>query len=633
LANGQPNTIIGDICLAYHGAAEPRVTLFQARTFSQKPTMSEPIDFGTSGDDRKLLPSLTLTQWVIFALLAAVLAAANIYTTLLIGWGDTGSIVAVLASVVLLGAFSRDRPSVHVLNLGQTMASAGGSVGFAVASYASVHVVQPDFHPSTPILVLIFFAMGMLGAMVGSSVRRYMVRHFFPSGTACAVIQTSVARVVGPGERNRPVWMLKLWGGISAVLTIPTKISISSEGHAIFRDITLIGSRNIAIGVDPLYYGIGIVVGPRVGLGMVIGALAVPYLIQDSLADTALQSEIGDWVKWIAIAVLTLPTFATIVYAYLFRTPAVIPPGFEPGRTQYTAPASRVFVYGTLGVASAVAIAVSAQAIFGLPWHISVITMVIAWPLCIVNGRVAGDTDINPVRLVAIVLLSAFFWMFSDNSGTVIAMLGMAVVGGTLAAVAVDMMQDYRTGYLVDANPTHQTTVQFFGTLFGALASVPILYLLLSQLGIGPDSALPAPGAQVWAAMAQAMAGGFDPSNALLWAIVLTSLVGCGYAYLTVWPKTAPWMPSIFGIGIGMLIGMPGAAAILIGGLMKWVVAMVYRQGKQGEMLDEAIQRAGNDTMLAGSSVFAAGAVVSIAILLVKTALDAAGYPLFDIAH
>ena len=81
------------------------------------------------------------------------------------------------------------------------------------------------------------------------------------------------------------------------------------------------------------------------------------------------------------------------------------------------------------------------------------------------------------------------------------------------AVVAVDMMQDYRTGYLVDANPTHQTTVQFFGAFFGALASIPVLYLLLGQLGIGPDSALPAPGAQVWAAMAQAMAGGFEPSG------------------------------------------------------------------------------------------------------------------------
>lgn len=601
-------------------------------------TDSSEVDFGTSGDDRKFLPSLTISEWVVFAFLAAVLAAVNIYTTLLIGWGDTGSIIAVLASVVLLGFISRKRPSVQVLNLGQTMASAGGSVGFAVASYAAVHIVRPDFDPPAWALIGMFFTMGVLGAMIGSSVRRYMVRYFFPSGTACAVIQISVSRVVAPGERNRPVWMLKVWGGIAALLTLPTKISLSIGGPGIFGDIMLSRERNIGIGVDPLYYGIGIVVGPRIGLGMVIGALAVPFLISDGLISsglvgTELATETGDWVKWIAIAVLTLPTFATIVFAYFFRTPAVIPPGFQPGRTSYRSPARRAFVYGTLGTLAALAIAWLAQAVFELPWHICVITMAIAWPLCVVNGRVTGDTDINPVRLVAIVLLSGFFWLFSGGDSAAIAMLGMAVVGGTLASVAVDMMQDYRTGYLVDANPTHQTTVQFVGVLFGAIAAIPVLNLLRGQLGIGPGSALPAPGAVVWSSMAKAMTGGFEPSNALVWAIVLTSVLGSLYAYLTVWPKTARWMPSIFGVGIGLLIGVPGSAAIFLGGVIKWVTTLVYRSGKTGTDLEDANQAATNDTMLAGASVFAAGAVVSIAVVLVKTVLDTMGIDLFDIAH
>ena len=55
-------------------------------------------------------------------------------------------------------------------------------------------------------------------------------------------------------------------------------------------------------------------------------------------------------------------------------------------------------------------IAVCAQSVFNLPWYITLITIAIAWPLCVVNGRVTGDTDINPVRLVAIVLLSGLFW-------------------------------------------------------------------------------------------------------------------------------------------------------------------------------------------------------------------------------
>ena len=595
--------------------------------------VSESVEFGSSGSDTSFFPSLTGLQWIVFALLAAVLAAANIYTTLLIGWGDTGSIIAVLAAAVLLGVISRQRASVQVLNLGQTMASAGGSVGFAVANYAAVYIVQPDFTASTGELVVMFFAMGLLGAIIGSSVRKYMVRYFFPSGTACAVIQTSVARVVEPGERNRPLWLLKLWGGVAALLTVPTKISFNAEGTALLRDIIFNPTRGLGIGVDPLFYGIGIVVGPRIGLGMLIGALSVPFLISANLSGTPLEPETGDWVKWLAIAILTLPTFATIVFAYWFRTPASVPEGFHPGRTTYAVPAGRTTAAVVLGLAAGSVIGFCAERIFGLPWYVCAITVAIAWPLCVVNGRVTGDTDINPVRLVAVVLLSGFFWLFSDDAGAVIAMLGMAVVGGTLASVAVDMMQDYRTGFLVDANPTHQTAVQLVGTLFGAVAAIPMLMLLLNQLGIGEGSALPAPGGQVWAAMAEAMAGGFDPSTALLWAITLTSIVGVGYAYLTVWPRTAGWMPSIFGIGIGMLVGVPASAAIFVGGLLKWVVTLFYTMGKVGDDRTTAAHEAGNDTMLAGASVFAAGAVVSIAVILIKTVLDAVGLSLFQIAH
>ena len=52
--------------------------------------------------DTRLLPSLSFGEWATFTLLAGVVAAANIDTTLLIGWGGTGSIIAVLASVLVL---------------------------------------------------------------------------------------------------------------------------------------------------------------------------------------------------------------------------------------------------------------------------------------------------------------------------------------------------------------------------------------------------------------------------------------------------------------------------------------------------------------------------------------------------
>ncbi len=583
------------------------------------------------------LPSLHPMEWAIFAVLAALLAAANIYTTLLIGWGDTGSIIAVLLSVVLLHVVRPGKPSVHTLNLGQTMVSAGGSIGFAVASYAAVRIIRPEFAPSEPVLIVLFAAMGVLGAMIGTTVRKNMVRYFFPSGTACAVIQRVITTPVAPGERNRPVFLLKVWGGIASLLTIPVKLTSTPGGHGWLHDVT-IGTRGVGIGVDPLYYGIGLVVGPRVGIGMLLGALSVPFLFEDMLEGTAHADAVGDWVKWAAIAVLTLPTFATIVFAYMFRQPPVVPPGFTPGATTYTPPASRALLYGVAAIVTSVAIGWAGQQVFDMPWWVAAIAIGVAFPLCVVNGRVAGDTDINPVRLVAIVMLSGFFWLITDrfapgSAEGSIAMLGMAVVGGTLAAVAVDMMQDYRTGYLVDADPVHQTSVQFVGSVIGAVAAIPVLGMLVGKLGIGEGSSLPAPGAQVWAAMAEAMMGGFEPTEALIQLIIWVSILGSGYAFLTVWPVTARWMPSIFGIGIGMLVGIPTSFGIFLGGVLKVVVTAFYTGGRApGPERDEALELAGNDTMLAGASVFAVGAILSILLIFLTELLAKFDVPVY-MAH
>ena len=320
----------------------------------QHPPSSGDSSNGSSEVKSSLVPRLGPIEWFTFAALAGLIACANIYTTLLIGWGDTGSIVAVLASVLFLGILGSKRPSVYTLNLGQTLVSAGGSVGFAVASFASVYVADAEFSAPWYQLVPMFAALGMFGALVGTSVRKQMVKYYFPSGTACAVIQRAVTKELQPGERNKPVYMLKLWGSIASIATIPTLIAARKGGDAILQTIHIKTGWNrlpqFDIGVEPLYYGIGLVVGPRVGLGMLIGALATPLAIAWPLDVHGMTDQTGDWVKWAAIAVLTLPTFVTIVFAYFYRTPQPVPTQFNPGQTKYIAPDSRKILYGVIAV-------------------------------------------------------------------------------------------------------------------------------------------------------------------------------------------------------------------------------------------------------------------------------------------
>ncbi len=559
-------------------------------------------------------PRLSVAEWLTFAVLAAVLSVTNIYTTLLTGWGDGGSIIAVLASVLILKVFSRQMAGLQVLNLGQTMVSAGGTMGFSVCAYAAVRMLEPDWKPNLAVMVIMFAAMGVLAAQVGASVRKYMVKYFFPSGTACAVIQRSVT--AEGDEAKRPVRMLAIWGSLSSLLTIPVKITFKKGGGALLHDLSFGSGYGLA--VEPLLYGIGIVVGPRIGLGMILGALSGMLLIKPNVAPEVA----GDWIKWAAIAVLTLPTFATIGFAYLFRTPAVIPSGFDPGHVEHPRYAKERQVHGVLGFAALITTAITAQMLFDLSWVATALTVAVSWPLCVMNGRVTGDTDINPVRLVAIVLLTVFAWFVS---GGAIALLGMAIIGGTLAGMAVDMMQDFRTGFLVDANPAHQTSVQLVGSLIGALVAVPFIVFIDAKLGFGEGSALPAPGAQIWSAMAKAFAGDQAFDSALIWAIVGISVAGSMYAWFTVWPKTAGVMPSLFGAGIGLLLPFSMSAAIFMGGMINFVARRVYGAARQEE--------AGNDMMLVGSSVFAASAVVSVVAVLATELMSQLGLQWFFLAH
>jgi uncharacterized oligopeptide transporter (OPT) family protein len=573
----------------------------------------------------------------------------NIYTTLLIGWGDTGSIVAVLAAALVLGALGRT-VSTHTLNLGQTMASAGGSVGFATAQYAAVVMIEPDFDPNVAELMALFFFMGVLGTIIGATVRRYLIKYYWPSGTACAIIQRTIT---GTGEdRARPLRMLKRWGIVAALWALPTKLAlwkelgfslsdgvarVSASAKALLPDLSHPALGGFSVSVDPTLYGIGIVVGPRIGFGILIGGLLnwkgmelVAGVFEGGLVAPFAGADVGNWVLFLAIAVLTLPSFASILFAYIFRTPANIPPGFAPGKTVYPIPPRRDIWYVVLGLAATAGIAITAQSIFDLSYFACVATIALAWPLCVMNGRITADTDINPVRLVAIVILSLFALWFAGEGAMFL--LAMAVVGGTLAAMAVDMMQDFRTGYLVDANPTHQTTVQLVGTAVGALAAIPFVMLLIGSLGIGPDSSLPAPGAQVWSGMAKAYTGGVDISGVLMIAIVLVSVLGCAITFLENMPATRRWVPSLFGIGIGMLLGIGYCVAIFIGGMIKWAVMQARMSGKEGEAKEEARDESNNDTLLIGAAVFAAAALISVFVVVTTKILEVTGLDLLYLA-
>lgn len=545
------------------------------------------------------------STWITFVVLTAVMAVNNIYSTLLTGWGDGGSIVAVILCVLLL----RQNRDIQGYNLGQTMASAGGSVGFAAAVLASMYINQPGWNPPTWKVALMLLSLGILGCIIIIPIRRMIVKWFFPSGVACGVILQGVTSN-DRAEKARAKLIMGFSGIVSAILTFPTKIALKEGGSHIWSKASLPGG--MAVSFDPLLYGIGIVVGPRIGASMLLAAIVSTQFVVPRLA--AAEANVGDHIRWLAVGLMTLPAFVSAGLAYAFRIVRETPPGFapkepsredEPTRHQWIALSAVAFV-------AMVTAQWMMKDLFAVPPMFLFGSIVLAVPLCVALGRVASETDINPVRLLAIVLLSVFAFVGSFDA---MALLAIGIAGATIASVAVDMMYDLRTGYLVRAIPRSQVRVQLIGVMVASFVAAWFLALLCTNFGLGEGQYFPAPGAVVWSTMADAFAKGSGAlSPDVLRSLILATVIGTIIAVLGAWRWTKAIMPNPMAMGIALLLPIEMPVAIFLGGLLRLVAVRIAR--RNGEVAAEQMSQ---DAFRGGSAIFAASAITGIIAVILIT--------------
>jgi uncharacterized oligopeptide transporter (OPT) family protein len=136
---------------------------------------------------------------------------------------------------------------------------------------------------------------------------------------------------------------------------------------------------------------------------------------------------------------------------------------------------------------------------------------------------------------------------------------------------AADMMQDFKTGYLLGATPKRQTYAQLAGVLVGALVAVPIFFAVTGAFGIGTET-MPAPSAVSWSGMAQLFSKGFDAlppyaSYGVIGGIILGILLT-----LLESTKLRKFIPSPYGFGIAMIMPIDLSIMIFLGAMAKLVM-------------------------------------------------------------
>ena len=396
----------------------------------------------------------------------------------------------------------------------------------------------------------------------------------FPSGTACAETIKSM-HASGENALNKAK-VLGITGLVSAL------ISWFRDGiPAIIPSITMLpgkigsyalGQLNMGINWSPMLFGVGFLVGPRIGISLLLGAVIGwgflgPLLANAQIIEGVAYPQIRNWTMWAAIALMV----SSAIVSLLMKGNTIVR-AFKSLRQAKLGSTPNIEISFNLWFISiclvAVIISVVMQAIFDVPFWMTLIAIIVAYLFSVVAVRTYGETDINPVGAKGYGTQILYGGIAPGNMMTNVMTAGVTASGANQSA---DMMQDFKTGYLLGATPKKQTYAQFIGVTIGSIAAVPIFLVLTSAYGIATE-AMPAPSAQAWFGMAKLLSQGFSALPPYTFIGVL-----CGTflgIVLTLFEDTRwkKYMPSTFGIGIAMFLPAFFSISIFLGSVIKYLI-------------------------------------------------------------
>jgi len=532
-------------------------------------------------------------------LLGGGFSICNIYIGLKIGWGMNMSITAALLGFGLwrLLALTRRTTGLTIFesNLNQTAASAGAAISSAglVAPIPALALLTGQTL-SWAQLSLWTFSVCLVGIVVATGLRRQMIiveRLAFPGGVATG---ETLKEIYAHGKEAFARMRVLAGGGTLAALvklaehlfklprlcwpgaaSLPAGSALASAGHA---GITL-GNLGFAFEPTTLMYAVGALVGPRVGVSLLLGAiLAWGWLAPHAFhagwtaggpagAEASWYNAGLQWLLWPGVSLMVssaLTSFAfswrSILRALRPNTAAAESEAEPEGDTL----SKRAFV---CALALALLFSVVLQvALFGIAAWIAALGVLLTFVLAIVAARVSGETDITPVGAMGKVTQLVFACL---APGQPAANLMSANVTGGAASQCADLLHDLKTGHMLGAAPRAQLIAQVAGALAGALAgSAGYLLLIPNPAAQLLTDQWPAPSVASWKAVAELFMRGVSalPPG----AVTGIALGGAAGILLAVLEKTLPkraraWVPSATSVGLAFVIPAYNAISIFLG--------------------------------------------------------------------
>ncbi|MBM4118391.1 OPT family oligopeptide transporter, partial [bacterium] len=180
-----------------------------------------------------------------------------------------------------------------------------------------------------------------------------------------------------------------------------------------------------------------------------------------------------------------------------------------------------------------------------------------------------------------------------------------ANITAACAGSSADLLTDLKSGYMLGAHPRKQFIAQFSGIFIGTVVTVFSFSILVPDASVLGTNQFPAPAAQTWKGVAEAMALGLHTLHPMkVWAIVVGGLVGIILPLLAkAFPKKAQFIPSAAGIGLAWTFHWFYGTTFLLGALIAWIWAKRNKDNAEEFIFPVA------------SGVIAGGALMGVALI------------------
>jgi putative OPT family oligopeptide transporter len=510
---------------------------------------------------------------------AAIMGTSYPYIVLKLGFGPNVSVVAAFFGYLSLGTFFRNFNRWEN-NIVQTAGTSAAQTAFMCVILAAFDLLKqsPIGYTFSPTRLQSFFwlaASSILGLLLAVPLRRHYVvdeKLTYADGVAAAetiiVLDSrgkeardpAIALAIGTVLSGLLIFLQLPWGATLTGLSVPEIIFATLGGLTA-------ATAGAGVSVSLLSIGSGMIVGNRVNLSMLLGAVLAwiilpKFLVAEGIIKAPVRADILRWVMWPGTAMLICAGITSLLLKWrtLLRT-------FTSLRRDSVGSDEFPLKWVGIGVVlSTLALLYIQHAFFGLPPWMTLIAVALSLPLMLVGLRVLGETNWGPISQLTNLMQAVFAALAPGN---ITANLAASGTTGTIAVQSEAIMQDYKAGHIIGSTPRYLTYSQLLAAPVGAAAVAYVYPVLRETYGIG-GGGLTSPISQRVAGFAEFLTrGGSALGRYAFEAALLFAVLGVVIAVLE--SREASWkkyLPSPTGMGIGMMV--PGAVVftmVLGGGL------------------------------------------------------------------